>query len=81
VERQWHEAGLAASITLAGTEGAKVRASLAAKSAAMRTRQLAEAEASAQAATERMSLPLVVLFAGFLALIGYPAIVHVINGI
>jgi len=28
-----------------------------------------------------MSLPLVVLFAGFLALIGYPAIVHVINGI
>jgi len=72
---------LAASITLAGTEGAKVRASLAAKSAAMRARQLAEAEAGAQAATERMSLPLVVLFAGFLALIGYPAIVHVINGI
>jgi len=72
---------LAASITLAGTEGAKVRASLAAKSAAMRARQLAEAEAGAQAATERMSLPLVVLFAGFLALIGYPAIVHVITGI
>ena len=72
---------LAASITLAGTEGAKVRASLAAKSAAMRARQLAEAEAGAQAATERMCLPLVVLFAGFLALIGYPAIVHVINGI
>ena len=46
---------LAASITLAGTEGAKVRASLAAKSAAMRARQLAEAEAGAQAATERMS--------------------------
>ena len=37
---------LAASITLAGTEGAKVRASLAAKSAAMRARQLAEAEAA-----------------------------------
>ena len=72
---------LAASITLAGTEGARIRASLAAKSAAMRARQLAEAEAGAQAATERMSLPLVILFAGFLALIGYPAIVHVINGI
>ena len=28
-----------------------------------------------------MSLPLVVLFAGFLALIGSPAIVHVISGI
>ncbi len=39
---------LAASITLAGTEGAKVRASLAAKSAAMRARQLAEAEAGAR---------------------------------
>jgi tight adherence protein C len=72
---------LAASITLAGTEGAKVRASLAAKSAAMRARQLSEAEAEASAATERMSLPLVVLFAGFLLLIGYPAIVHVITGI
>jgi hypothetical protein len=47
----------------------------------MRSRQLASAEASAQAATERMSLPLVVLFAGFLLLIGYPAIVHVIVGI
>jgi tight adherence protein C len=74
-------AELAASITLAGTEGAKVRASLAAKAAAMRARQLAEAEASAQAATERMSLPLVILFAGFLLLIGYPAVVHVITGI
>lgn len=72
---------LAASITLAGAEGARVRASLAAKSAAMRARQLAEAEAGASAATERMSLPLVVLFAGFLLLIGYPAVVHVITGI
>ena len=72
---------LAASITLAGTEGAKVRASLTAKAAAIRARQLADAETTAQAATERMSLPLVILFAGFLALIGYPALVHVINGI
>lgn len=72
---------LAASLTLAGTEGARVRASLAAKSDAMRARQLARSEADAQAATERMSLPLVVLFAGFLLLIGYPAVVHVIVGI
>jgi tight adherence protein C len=72
---------LAASITLAGTEGARVRASLAAKSAAMRARQLAEAEAGAQAATERMSLPLVILFAGFMLLIGFPAVMHVIEGI
>jgi tight adherence protein C len=72
---------LAASITLAGTEGARVKSSLAAKAAALRTRQLADAEATAQAATERMSLPLVILFAGFMLLIGYPAIVHVLLGL
>jgi tight adherence protein C len=72
---------LAASITLAGTEGAKVKASLAAKAAALRARQLADTETAAQAATERMSLPLVLLFAGFLLLIGYPAVVHIITGL
>jgi len=72
---------LAASLTLAGTEGAKVRASLAAKATSLRNRQLADAETTAQAATERMSLPLVLLFAGFLLLIGYPAVVHVLTGI
>ncbi|MGA2830808.1 MAG: type II secretion system F family protein, partial [Streptosporangiaceae bacterium] len=70
---------LAASVTLAGTEGARVRASLAAKAAGLRTRQLADAETAAQAATERMSLPLVLLFAGFLLLIGYPAVVRVLT--
>jgi Flp pilus assembly protein TadB len=72
---------LAASITLAGVEGAKVRASLTAKAAAIRGRQLADAETTAQAATERMSLPLVLLFGGFLLLIGFPAVVHVLTGI
>ena len=72
---------LAASITLAGTEGAKVRASLTAKAAAIRARQLSDAETTAQAATERMSLPLVLLFGGFLLLIGFPAVVHVLTGI
>ena len=72
---------LAASISLAGTEGARVKSSLAAKATALRTRQLADAEAAAQAATERMSLPLVLLFAGFIVLIGYPAIVHVLLGL
>ena len=72
---------LAASITLAGVEGAKVRASLTAKAAAIRNRQLADAETTAQAATERMSLPLVLLFGGFLLLIGFPAVVHVLTGI
>jgi tight adherence protein C len=72
---------LAASAALAGTEGAKVRASLAAKAASLRSHQLAESETAAQAATERMSLPVVLLFAGFLIFVGYPAIAHVLEGL
>jgi tight adherence protein C len=72
---------LAASVSLAGTEGAKVRASLAAKAAALRTHQINDAEADAQAATERMSLPLMALFLGFLVFIGYPALTQVLNGL
>ena len=64
---------LAASIGLAGTEGARVRASLQARAVALRGRQLADAEASAASATERMSLPVVTMATGFLLFIGYPA--------
>jgi hypothetical protein len=39
----------------------------------MRGKQLAEIEADANAATERMGLPMVLLFMGFLILLGYPA--------
>jgi tight adherence protein C len=74
-------AELAASVSLAGTEGAKVRASLAAKAAALRTHQITDAEAEAQAATERMSLPVMVLFLGFLIFIGFPALTQVLNGL
>jgi hypothetical protein len=72
---------LAASVGLAGSEGAKVRASLQAKASSLRTHQLAEAETIAQAATERMSLPVVLLFAGFLCFIGFPAIERVLAGL
>jgi Flp pilus assembly protein TadB len=72
---------LAASVALAGTEGAKVRASLAAKAASLRTHELAEAETADQATTERMSLPVVLLFAGFLLFLGYPAVEKVLTGI
>ncbi|WP_328452055.1 type II secretion system F family protein [Amycolatopsis sp. NBC_00438] len=74
-------AELAASVSLAGTEGARVRASLAAKAAALRTRELTDAEGDAQAATERMSLPVVMLFIGFLVFIGYPALASVLAGL
>ncbi|RFU85201.1 type II secretion protein F [Streptomyces triticagri] len=90
----WHELGelgtrtgvrelteLASTVALAGSEGAKIRVSLEAKAGAMRTRSLTEADGAAQSATERMSLPLVVLFAGFLIFIGYPALQSVLAGL
>ena len=71
---------LAASAGLAGDEGARVRVSIAAKARAIRVRGLAEAEAAAQSASERMSLPVVALMAGFIVFLGYPAVAQVING-
>jgi hypothetical protein len=72
---------LAAAASLAGSEGAKIRASLEAKATAMRRRQLTDAEAAAHAATERMALPIVVQFLGFLVFIGTPALAHVLSGL
>ncbi len=72
---------LAASVALAGSEGAKVRASLAAKAVPLRTHALAEAETKDQAASERMSLPVVLLFAGFLFFIGFPAVERVLQSL
>lgn len=72
---------MAAAVSLAGTEGARVRASLTAKATALRTRELTEAETDAQAATERMSLPIVCLFAGFLLFLSYPAVMTVLGSL
>ncbi|GAA1119144.1 type II secretion system F family protein [Kitasatospora arboriphila] len=72
---------LAATVALAGSEGAKVKASLTSKAATLRGHLLAEAEAEAAGATERMSLPVVTLFAGFLLFIGYPALTHALTGL
>jgi Flp pilus assembly protein TadB len=65
---------LASSVSLAGTEGARVRESLAVKATSLRDHALAEAEAEAESATEKMAVPVVLLFAGFLILVGYPAL-------
>jgi tight adherence protein C len=72
---------LAATVGLAGTEGAKVRASLRSRAIALRDRQLTEAEGDANAATERMALPVVALFAGLLIFIGYPALSAILTGL
>lgn len=65
---------LAATTTLAGTEGARVRASLAARAQTLRTRLLTDTEAASKAATERLGLPWGLLLLGFLVLLGYPAL-------
>ncbi len=72
---------LAASVSLAGTEGARVRQSLSAKAAALRGRELTDAETAAGEATERMSLPVVALLLGFLIFIAYPAVSQVLTGL
>ncbi len=70
---------IAASVRLAGEQGARVRLSLAAKAAALRGHQMAAIEADAQAATERLGLPTVVMFIAFIALLGYPAMQEIVN--
>jgi len=62
-----------ASMALAGG-GARVRDSLVAKANGLRMKDLAAVETEAQARSETMVLPVALMFAGFLVLIGYPAL-------
>lgn len=68
---------LAASVELAGTSGARVRESLRARAVSARDHELAESEAEALAASERMGAPMVAMFVGLVLLIGYPAMATV----
>lgn len=68
---------LAANVSLAGSHGARIRQSLAAKADTLRGHQVAETEAAAEAATERMTIPVAVLLFGFLVFIAYPAVVQI----
>lgn len=72
---------LSAALSLAGTEGARIRNTLSARSAALSAHQLAAAEAAAVSAGEAMVLPVVVLLSGFLLFIGYPAFAAVLNAL
>lgn len=72
---------LAASAALAGSEGARVRVSLAAKARSLRLRGLTDVESAAHSASELMSVPVVLLMLGFVVFLGYPAIVRVLEGI
>lgn len=72
-------AELGANVSLAGSHGARIRASLAAKADTLRGHQIAETEASAESATERMTIPVAVLLFGFLVFIAYPAVQQITN--
>lgn len=72
---------VANSVQLAGEHGARVRQSLATKALALRHRNLARIEHDAQRRTEQMGLPVVLLFMGFIALVGYPAFVGTIGAL
>jgi hypothetical protein len=69
---------LADIIALAGDDGAAVYDTLLAKAAGLRARALSDAEAQANAASERMTLPAVLLGFGFLILVCYPGLARVL---
>ena len=72
-------AELGANLALAGTEGARVRATLRAKAASLRRHELEAAESEANSVTERMFLPGTLLLAGFLVFLGYPAMARIFH--
>jgi tight adherence protein C len=72
---------LSATAALAGSEGAKIRTSLATKAATLRARLLAAAETRAASATERMGLPTVLLMTGFMIFTCYPALAAVLHSL
>jgi tight adherence protein C len=65
---------LAATMSLAGTEGARIRTSLTVRTATLRAHQAAALEAKANSATERMSMPVMLLAAGYMIFLLYPAV-------
>jgi tight adherence protein C len=71
---------LAATARLAGTEGARVRTTLAARAASIRRHELANEEAEANALTEKLFVPGAFLLVGFLLFIGYPAFTRIASG-
>ena len=72
---------VAHSVQLAGEHGARIRQSLASKAQALRARNLARIEHEAEERTEHMGLPIVLLFLGFILLVGYPAFISTIGAL
>lgn len=65
---------LAATMSLAGAEGARIRTSLTARAATLRAHQGTAQETQANSATERMALPVMLLALAYMTFLLYPAI-------
>lgn len=77
--RVGHDLGVVELVELEATMrlaagGAKVKASLTAKAVSIREKDLAHIESAAEARSESMILPVMLMFAGFIVLLGYPAL-------
>jgi hypothetical protein len=72
---------IANSGQIAGMNGARVRQSMSARAAALRSRNLAALEEEAQRRTEQMGLPMVILFLSFLSFVGYPALAQTMSSL
>ena len=72
---------LSMAVSLAGTEGARIRSTLASKAASIRRHELADAETDANTISERLFIPGVLLLIGFLIFIGYPAVARLSAGL
>lgn len=68
---------LSAALALVADDGAKVRQSLAARAAGMRSRELAEIEGKAGERSQSMLVAQLLLCAGFLIFLAYPAVMRV----
>lgn len=72
---------VAQSIRIAGEHGGRIRQSLSSRADALRKNNLAFIEHEAQRRTERMGIPMVVMFVGFVVFIGYPAFVSTMTAL
>ena len=70
---------LAAALALVAEDGAKVRTSLAARATSLRRRDLADVEGRAQERSQSMLVAQLLLCAGFLLFLTYPAVVRVLG--
>lgn len=70
---------LAASLALVVDDGAKIRASLAARAASLRRKELAEVEGDANERSQSMLVAQMVICGGFLLFLMYPAVVKVFS--